>query len=564
MLKYPVVRRCIAAAMLGALTGGAANALESYNGIQLIDRGASGEIVIGFPSGGVAVIDYDDDGWMDLLVGRTSAPLIRLYQSVPDPNAPGHRSFDDVTTNSGIWDSDATGRTPNGVLVGDYDNDGRDDVFVCGATTTSHGLLYRNNGNGTFTNVSVASGVRGDGPADAAAWVDFDLDGDLDLMLSLEAAPWFRLLINNGDGTFADGAALLPVANLTSRPYGHAFSDFDGDGYPDFYGLSRNGAGTEMLWHNIDDGVGGRQFVNIAQQVGYVSHGPAPMGIAFGDFDGDGDLDIGISDAVVGTFYRHDGDHYTKVQPFDTMFGWGVEWVDVDNDGNLDFFTAGSYGTSAFDNLQLNNGDGTFTNISTVLNGVSAPSRYSLQLDFNNDGRQDIISLGIGQLVSIYENTSEGTNHWAQVRLIGDGCRVARSAANAKIRLVAGGQTQIREVVNGSSTTATEDPRQHFGLGTATIIDSIEVEWPRTGSLAERTELFEGPFAADQLITLMSQTRPTDLNLDGNVDLDDLSIMLVHFGSTGAAPEDGDVDGDGDVDLDDLSLLLVDFGSSCS
>lgn len=251
------------------------------------------------------------------------------------------------------------------------------------------------------------------------------------------------------------------------------------------------------------------------------------MGFAFGDYDGDGDLDIAISDAASGTFYRRDAGGYTKFQPMTTQFGWGVDWLDADNDGDLDFFTAGRYPSAGFNNLQENNGNGTFTNISAALNGVSTPSRYSMQIDYDNDGLQDIIALGILERVSIFHNLTNNANHWVKVKLEGDGCRVNRDAANALVRVMAGGRTQVREIINGSSTTASEDPRQHFGLGATDVVDAIEVVWPRRGALADRTEVFEGPFAADQIITLSPQARVGDANCDGVVDFFDIDPFVV-------------------------------------
>lgn len=556
----------------GAVIGGvlaygvaAAWALDSFDGVQFLDLSASGELTLGAPYGALAAIDYDNDGWFDLAVGRNQGVTNgRLYHNIPDPQKPGQRTFVDVTAVAGLNDADGA-RNSNGILAGDYDNDGDTDLFICGFDASTYGLLYRNNADGTFTNVSVASGIRGAGRCDSASSADFDLDGDLDLMLTLNAAPFHRLMVNQGDGTFSPAAGVLPAANITSTPYCHAWSDYDGDGYPDFYGLSRQGVGTEILWHNVSDGAGGRTFVNIASQVGYRAHGPAPMGIAFGDYDNDGDLDIAISDAAIGTFYRRDGANYTKFQPAATMFGWGVNWIDVDNDGDLDFFTAGSHSNPAFDDLRLNNGDGTLTDISEVLNGVSAPTRYSIQMDYNNDGRPDILAVAPNSRLSLYENRSVATGHWASVQLIGDGCRVNMDAANALIRLTAGSATQIREVINGSSTTASEDPRQHFGLGDATVVDQIEVVWPRKGTVATRTEIFPGPFVADQLIVLSPQELPGDANCDGSVNFKDIDVFVTALGNPAAACRFGNVDvnADGVVNFKDIDPFVTTLGGAC-
>lgn len=561
--RNTVVQKAIISTVLAF--GAAAWALDDINGIQFLDLSVSGEVALGAPYGALAAIDYDNDGWLDLAVGRERlATAGRLYRNVPDPQNPGRRTFVDVTATTGLNDADGA-RNSGGILAGDYDNDGDTDLYICGFDSTTHGVLYRNNGDGTFTNVSVAAGVRGAGQSESASWADFDLDGDLDLMITLFTTPFHQLLVNNGDGTFTNASQLLPAASLTSRPYCHAWSDYDRDGYPDFYSLSRQGVGTEILWHNVSNGAGGRTFVNIAQQVGYTAHGRAPMGIAFGDYDNDGDLDIGISDADFGTFYRRDGANYTKIQPASTMFGWGVNWVDVDNDGDLDFFTAGSWANAALDDLRLNNGDGTLTDISQVLNGVEAPTRYSIQMDYNNDGLPDIIAVAPNNRLSLYENRTTTAGHWVAVQLVGDGCRVNMDAANALIRLTAGGATQVREVINGSSTTTSEDPRQHFGLGAATTVDQIEVVWPRTGTLSARTEVFPGPFAADQLIVLAPQEVPGDANCDGSVNFKDIDVFVTALGNPAAACRFGNVDvnADGVVSFKDIDPFVATLGGGC-
>lgn len=502
----------------------------TIDGAGYVDRNATGEIVLGGYRGGISIIDHDNDGWMDLVVGARVGEPRRLFRNVSDPNRPGQRTFADVSLGSGLDDADGASRIGSGVVVADYDNDGWSDVFMVANATASggtHGLLYRNRGDGTFENRSIAAGVRAAGnTAEAACWGDYDLDGDLDLTVLRGGPPVVRLLTNNGDGTFTDETTLrVPTLGASARPYCGAWSDFDGDGWPDFYSLTRNSPGTDILLRNVDDGLGGRTFVNIAVQVGFTNLGPAPMGIAFGDFDGDLDLDLGVSDAAVGTYYERTAAGYVRVTPFNTMFGWGVVWTDAENDGDLDFFTAGSWGEANPDNLQRNDG-GTFTDVSTILNGAVLATQHAAQVDFNNDGRADIVTVAPQTAISIYENISQTANNWFSVKLAGDGRFVNRDAANALIYLTAGGVTQVREIVNGSSTTSTEDLRAHFGLGPAQTVDQVEVRWPRRGSLAARTEIFAGPFAANQQVTLSPQIVYGDVNCDGAINFSDIDPFV--------------------------------------
>lgn len=543
-------------------------AQNAINGVQFADRNRAAEIVLGAYRGGLGVIDFDADGWLDLAIGDNPNRLKRLFRNVPDAARPGARTFADVTAGSGIDDLDGTARESVGVLSADFDNDGDEDLYFVGRGAATFGVLYQNDGTGRFTNISVASGVRRPLPnAECASWCDFDLDGDLDLIgFGNQAAPYAALLRNNGDGTFTDASALLPSIATTAHFYSSTWIDYDADGWPDCFPITSAGPAYDLVLHNIDDGQGGRRFENVAGQIGFVGLGSAPMGIAPGDFDGDGDLDLAISDAIVGTYFRNDAGHFTRITPFSTMFGWGVDWLDVDNDRLLDFYTAGSWGTARLDNLQRNLGGGHFADYSATLNTVALATQFSAQLDFNNDGRQDIVAVNPNVSVSVFENISTTPNHWLRVILRGDGTRVNRDAVGALVRVTAGGVTQTRPLLSGSSTTATEDMRLHFGLGDAQRIDRIEVVWPRAGAIATRTETFLGPLDADRAITLApaASVLRGDLNCDGAVNPADVAPFVsalidptgyaAAFSSCNAS--NGDLNSNGRVDGDDIQILI--------
>ncbi len=478
------------------------------DGVCFVDRTAERLIDLGGATSGLGVLDYDGDGFMDVVMGNPEGQMNRLLRNVPDQARPNERTFIDTTEGSGLDDADGAARGAFGFGIADYDNDGDPDIYALGARSDdrSFGLLYRNNGNGTFTNVTIESGLRLTGYSpESCGWADYDLDGRLDLMVahagnSDRSVTLFR---NRGDGTFEDVSVLTPALDRFSTAYAVHWSDLDADGYPDAF-IIVNGNPSTLL-HNKSDRTGGRRFKNAADAFGFTRLGLAPMGIVSGDMDGDGDLDYAVSNFDSGTYYRNDGGVLERFSPFTSVFGWGNALIDVENDGDLDYYMAGSWRNPNFDRLFINDGDGDWRDASAALNGISAASRFSAHLDFNNDGLRDIITMNPNtpeQFNSVYENISTAGNHQLTVKLIGDGLLVNRDAAGAVVRLTAGGRTQVREVNIGSSTTSTDDLRQIFGLGGSEQADRIEVTWPRRGTLASRTEVYDGPFAADRQIEL--------------------------------------------------------------
>ncbi|TWT44741.1 FG-GAP repeat protein [Phycisphaerae bacterium RAS1] len=556
---------------LMAAAAGIAAAQVVIGGISFADRAAQGDITLGVFDGGIAVINLDADGFPDVVIGDRSTRNDRLLHNEPDPDNPGQRIFVDATAGSGLNDADGLAREGDGVIVFDYDNDGDDDIFFTGvqASPLSSGLLYRNDG-GTFVNVSVAAGVRiADFRAHAAAVGDYDLDGDNDLMLGGPNSVPLRLLRNNGDGTFSSAQGLIPPLGTPNALYSGLWMDYDSDGWLDFVALMNQT--TSALLHNVSDGAGGRTFVNVAPDIGFTNLGSAPMGLAAGDYDGDGDFDIALSNASTGSYYRNDGGVFTRLELVTSVWGWGTNWIDVDNDGDVDLYMAGSYPFVNEDRLFRNDGGGVFADIHSALNTQPYESRFSVRVDFNNDGRDDVLVNNPGPPVhfaSVYENVSSTPGHWLKVRLVGDGLRVNPEAAGAVIRLTAGGVEQVRLVADGSSTTATEDLRQHFGLGAATAVDQIEVLWPRSGPLASRTEVFEGPLAADQIITLSPQVLVGDMNCDGAVNVLDINPFVLAIGDVAAyaaaypdcARENADIDDDGQVNVLDINAFVALLG----
>lgn len=540
----------------------------TIDSVRFVDRGASGEIVLGALAGAPSVIDFDNDGYPDLIHRHTLGRLAILFHNEPDPARPGARTFVDVTSGTPFAEYTGTAATPQGALVADYDNDGWSDVYLMGrrAGHEESGRLYRNDGGGGFIDVTALSGVEatGDDP-ESASWTDYDLDGRVDLFVVSRGSGLhrWRLLRNRADGTFEDvSLRVLPNASDWSRVYSHTWSDFDADGYADCYLLPSTGP---VLLHNVADAgaPGGRRLVQVAQARGFTYLGPAPMGIAAADYDNDGDFDIGLSNGDIGVYYQNQSGQMVRRLLMTSIFAWGTLWLDADNDGWLDHYQAGSAGRGpAHNKLFRNLGDGTFRDISPALNDAVVPSQYAVQLDYNNDGRQDIVTVNPSSSainVSVNENLSTSGHAWVKVRARGDGVRVNADAIGAVIRVRAGGMVQSREVTSGSSTHSTDDLRQQFGLGDAPLVDSVEIVWPRTGSLAQRTQSFQGPFTPGQVLEF-HPTCPGDVDSNQRVDSADLFEYLRLFFELDPA---ADFTNDGTVASDDLFGFLTAWFEGC-
>jgi enediyne biosynthesis protein E4 len=477
---------------------------------------------------GVAIFDYDNDGWPDIFIvngtqlegfSAGKAPTNHLYRNNHDG------TFSDVTDTAGL----ARTGWGQGVCVGDYDNDGWDDLYV---TYYGKNVLYHNNGNGTFTDVSNRAGVAGSGKAwgTGCAFVDYDRDGRVDLMvanyvdfdLSTTPAPGERsnciwkgvpvmcgpqglpgskniLYHNRGDGTFEDVTKKAHVDQTTGH---YAFSvttlDFDDDGWPDIFVACDST--PSILYRNNRDGT----FTDVAITAGAAfnedGRAQAGMGSTVADYNGDGKLDIfktNFSDDTA-TLYRSNGDGtfddvtYQAGLGLNTQYlGWGTMFLDFDNDGWPDLLLVNGHVYPEVDSQHLgsnfqeprilyhNNGDGKFTDISASSGpGITkAQSSRGLAVgDLWNDGRISAVVSNMNAPPSLLVNQVRTANRWVAFRMIGT--KSNRDGIGARIRVRAGGRTLIDEVRSGSSFDSNNDMRVHFGLGTAAKIDWVEVRWP--------------------------------------------------------------------------------------
>jgi len=476
---------------------------------------------------GVAIFDYDNDGWPDIfvvngtMIGGTpdgSTPTNHLYRNNHDG------TFTDVTAKAGLV---ATG-WGQGVCVGDYDNDGWEDLYV---TYYGKNRLYHNE-HGVFTEVAEKAGVAGTGKAwgTGCAFVDYNRDGKLDLFVAnnvdfdLSTAPvpgedssckWKGVAVmcgprglrgsknilyeNRGDGTFSDVTRRAHI-DKTSEHYGFSVAalDFDDDGWPDIY--VADDSTPNVLYHNNRDGT----FTDVAVMAGvaYNEDGreQAGMGTTVGDFNGDGRLDIfktNFSDDTP-TLYSNQGNGiFTDVTyaaglgQHTQYLGWGTMFLDFDNDGWKDLVLANGHvypevdkshlGSSYLEQRLLyhNNGNGTFRDISDSAGpGImaAAASRGLAVGDLWNDGQQAIVINNMHAKPSLLVNTVRSENHWVGFKTVGT--RSNHDGIGAKITVHAGIRVLVDEVRSGSSYISQNDLRAHFGLGRAAKIDSVEVRWP--------------------------------------------------------------------------------------
>jgi hypothetical protein len=494
--------------------------------------------------GGLGVIDFDGDGWPDLFC-TNGAQLPELTKSGPEywdrlyrNNRDG--TFSDVTAKAGLQG----GGYSMGVAVGDYNNDGHEDLFVAGV----HGnRLYRNNGDGTFSDVSREAGLAGPGSLGrpawsvAACWIDYDNDGLLDLFISnycdwtpgidpvcggLQAdaraychpdkyhAEPMQLYHNNGNGTFTEVTHKDGLPDLLGKGMGLAMADFAGDGRPGIF-VANDNARNLLLRNRV------KGFAETGIEAGVAFNGDgrniSGMGADFGDIDGDGRFDIvmtGLKNETYDVFLNQgqgqfeDGSAQTGLLNLTRMWsGWGCGLVDLDNDGWLDLFVAGggldtqdSQPNRVFHNKGELKQGARFEDVSAGVGAEFAQPalhRGVVFADFDRDGRLDAAVTALNAPIELWWNRSGQQNparHWLQLKLTGQ--RSNRSAIGAEIRCQAAGRKQIRTVSSSVGYASSSDLTVHFGLGESTRA-VVEIRWP--SGMVQKL----GGLAADQRLNIL-------------------------------------------------------------
>src|SRR4051812_4723972 len=479
---------------------------------------------------GVAFVDYDNDGWMDIFMVNSGAadfykPATPLKNALYKNNRDG--TFTDVTDKAGVAGGQSFGM---GCAIADYDNDGYADIFV---TAYGRCTLYRNNGNGTFTDVTVKAGLAATGWTTSAVWFDYDNDGKLDLFLcsfvefSLKNnvfcgdnklgkrfyciprvfKPTSSLLYhNNGDGTFTEVSAGTDIQRVRGKALGVVATDINGDGLMDLF--VANDTVQNFLFANR--GKGKWDEIALAAEVGFSANGQprSGMGVDAADFNGDGKQDLFVAnvDQEMFSLYRNDGNEFFSdvaashgvAQSTRVLSGWGLKFFDYDNDGLVDLFLANGHPDDMIENYSqqvrykepfvLFHHDGTrLVDLSAKAGPVfqkAFPARGLAVGDYNNDGRIDVlIGNNGGPPVLLKNNAGEG-NHWIGVLLQGTACN--RDAIGATLTWSAGGTTRRRFKSNGGSYLSSHDMREVLGVGTATKVDWIEIKWPPPSGRVER------------------------------------------------------------------------------
>ncbi len=427
---------------------------------------------------GVAFFDCDGDGDLDLYVANEGGRGNWLFRQNPDG------TFTDIAQTAGCDDAGNN----RAVKFADYDNDGDEDVFV--AAHRGPNRLYRNNGDGTFTDVAdavMASGNRTFG----AAWGDYNRDGFLDLYVvnrGTQANPEpNQLFANNGDGTFTERGAELGVDNGLAGLEA-VWIDYDNDGDLDLY-LSNDKHAGNHLWRNNDDGT----FTDVSVQSGS-NIAIDSMGIGVGDFDGNGFLDIYLTNTPYSPLSNPSGGNVLLKAGSDgtfqnvadslrvkfTQYSWGCSFLDYDNDMDLDLYVVNWNavpGALAAKNIMMrNNGDGTFVDVTDLTGTGDTGPGYGLALaDYNNDGFVDMF-VSNNLAASVLYRANPTSANWLKVKTVGT--QSNRDGIGARVTVTAGGVKQFRDVSGGESYLCHPSLEVEFGLGGNAVADRVEVRWP--------------------------------------------------------------------------------------
>jgi len=477
--------------------------------------------------GGVALLDCDNDGRLDIAVVNDSTidrflagsdPMITLYHQ---DGSGADLHFTDITAAAGL----TTRGWGMAIAVGDYDNDGLPDLYVTGY---GHNVLYHNLGGCKFEDVTERAGVKAGGFSTGAAWADYDRDGRLDLFVARyvhtdlhhlpapnPGAQGYRSVIlqmpdemegetdflfrNRGNGTFEDVSQKAGVGNPGKlHGMGVAWGDYDNDGWPDLY--VTNDAGTNYLYHNNGNGTFTENGILSCTAFGANGEVFGNMAADFGDFDRDGRLDLVTTrySRQPVSLYRNNDVVFTDVaaasglaQPTLAPVKWGVGFGDFDNDGWPDILIANGNFSSLMDKLEtevkyreplqlFRNIDGRkFEDIADKagLNDGTLESRRGIALgDINNDGNLDIVVFNAAGPPSLFINETRNANHRVLFRLVGT--KSNRLGIGARVRVFGGAMEQVDEVHGGGGYNSSNDTRLHFGLGQAAVMNRIEVRWP--------------------------------------------------------------------------------------
>ena len=476
---------------------------------------------------GCAFLDYDNDGWMDILLVNTGpTPFYKPSKPVRNALYRNNRdgTFTDVTAKAGL----DIPRWGEGVAVGDFNGDGYPDIYL---TCYGENILYRNNGDGTFTDVTKRAGVGGAGWSTSAVWFDYDNDGQLDLFVCsfvdydssstcgdnkqgkrfyciprVFAGRRSYLYHNNGDGTFTEVGGNSDIGKLAGKAHGVVATDVNGDGLLDLW-VSNDTAPNYLF---LNRGNGKFEEVGLPAGVAYGDNGQARsgMGVDAVDYDNDGRMDLFVAniDRERFSLYRNEGGNTFSDQSDSTgigqatyyLSGWGLKFFDYDNDGNQDLFMANGHPDDLVETYSPNvkwaeplllfrNDGAKWHNVSGVAGPAFQkrwPARGLAAGDFDNDGGIDVLINNNGAAPLLLHNEVGHQNNWLGLKLVGVNSNI--DAIGARVTWSFAGKTRSLLKTGGGSYLSSHDPRVVLGIGQAKKIDFVEIRWPGPSNRVER------------------------------------------------------------------------------
>ena len=481
--------------------------------------------------GGAVFLDYDQDGYIDLYVSNGSYTEHLSEGDQPEGKQVNHLyrnrqdgTFEDVTEKAGVGHDGYS----MGMTVGDMDNDGYPDIYI---TNYGPNVLYRNNGDGTFSDISKKAGVDGDACSVGAVWFDYENDGWLDLYVGnyINFDPEYgyfyapdgfpgpmaydgqqdRLYHNLGDGTFEDVTEPMGISNPDGRAMGVGAADFDGDGYMDIF------VANDHMYHNIYPNDNGRGFVDqgIMTGMAFNQAGEATisMSVDFADYNGDGLLDVFMSDDTYCSLYQNQGNGVFTDMAYPSGIaiasgqhvGWSSSFIDYDNDGDVDIFKVNGelkhlYGQEdqLFENVDGEN----FRDASVELGEYfqkEMVGRGACFGDYDNDGDLDGYIVNLDDHGIFLRNNRGNENNWLTIQLVGTESN--RDGIGAMVKISAGNRQQVGLRRSTTGYLSQNDHRLHFGLADAGLVESLEITWP--SGKVQHLENIE----VNQIITIKEQ-----------------------------------------------------------